>query len=174
VRLEDGIALTARTVVWTAGMAAHPLTAQIPGRRDRLGRLRVDAFLRVVGVPDVYAAGDTAAARTPDGHSVLQSCQHAIPLGKTAGHNAAADLLDRPLASFATTPYVTCVDLGPAGAVFTTGFQRAVRHIGAAAKDIKRAINTVLIYQPVDDAHALLDQAEIPPSVDEPAAAPAA
>jgi NADH:ubiquinone reductase (H+-translocating) len=174
VRLDDGTALAARTVVWTAGMVAHTLTAQIPGRRDRLGRLRVDPFLRVVGVPDVYAAGDTAAARTPDGHPVLQSCQHAIPLGKTAGHNAAADLLDRPLTAFASTPYVTCVDLGVAGAVFTTGFERAVCRTGAAAKDAKRAINTELIYPPVDDAHALLEQAEIPPSGDQPAVAPAA
>jgi NADH:quinone reductase (non-electrogenic) len=125
-------------------------------------------------VPDVYAAGDTAAARTPDGYPVLQSCQHAIPLGKTAGHNAAADLLDRPLAAFASTPYVTSVDLGTAGAVFTTGFERAVRHTGAAAKDLKRAINTVLIYPPVDDARVLLDQAAIPHPDDQPAAAPAA
>jgi NADH dehydrogenase len=105
---------------------------------------------------------------------VLQSCQHAIPLGKTAGHNAAADLLDRPLTAFASTPYVTCVDLGAAGAVFTTGFERAVRHTGHTAKDIKRAINTVLIYPPGDDAHALLDQAAISPPGEQPAAAPAA
>ncbi len=30
-------------------------------------------FLRVVGVPHVYAAGDTAAATAEDGHPAMQS-----------------------------------------------------------------------------------------------------
>jgi hypothetical protein len=120
----------------------------------------------VVGVPDVYAAGDTAAARTEDGHFVMQSCQHATQLGKTAGRNAVADLFDQPLAAFTTTPYVTCLDLGPAGAVLTTGFDRTVRQTGDAAKATKRAINTVLIYPPTDNAQALLHQADTQPPTD--------
>lgn len=96
VTLSDGEVLPAATVVWTAGMAASPLTAQIPGERDRLGRLSVDAHLQVIGVPDVYAAGDTALASAEEGHTTTQSCQHALPMGKFAGHNVAADLLGSP------------------------------------------------------------------------------
>lgn len=55
VTLSDGEVIPTATVVWTAGMVASSLTAQIPGERDRLGRLSVDAYLRVTGVPDVYA-----------------------------------------------------------------------------------------------------------------------
>jgi NADH:ubiquinone reductase (H+-translocating) len=159
VRLSDGTEIPTRTAVWTAGMAASPLTAQIAGTRDQLGRLQVDQFLRVVGVPDVYAAGDTAAASAEDGHPVLQSCQHAEPMGRTAGHNAVADLLRRPLQPFAPDPYVTCLDLGSAGAVFTTGFDRVVRSTGSAAKEMKRMINA-MIYPPVDDVAALLGRAD--------------
>jgi NADH dehydrogenase len=139
-------------------MAASPLTAQIPGTRDQLGRLQVDRFLRVVGVPDVYAAGDTAAATAEDGHPAMQSCQHAEQMGRTAGHNAVADLLERPLTPFAPDPYVTCLDLGSAGAVLTTGYDRVMQSAGSTAKDIKRTINT-MIYPPVDDAAALLGRA---------------
>jgi NADH dehydrogenase len=160
VRLSDGTEIPARTAVWTAGMAASPLTAQIPGTRDQIGRLRVDEFLRVVGVPDVYAAGDTAAATAEDGHPAMQSCQHAEPMGRAAGRNAVADLLGRPLTPFAPDPYVTCLDLGSAGAVFTTGFDRVVRSTGSAAKEIKRMINT-MIYPPLDDVAALLGRADL-------------
>jgi len=128
----------------------------LAGRRDALDRLAVDECLRVLGVPGVFAAGDVAAARTPDGHSVLQSCQHAIPLGKFAGHNAAAELLGYDVEPFAPDPYVTCLDLGVAGALFTTGWERAVEMTGLAAKAMKRRITRELIYPPVDDGEELL------------------
>ncbi|MEV0133462.1 FAD-dependent oxidoreductase [Dactylosporangium sp. NPDC050688] len=155
--LRDGTVIAAHTVIWTAGMAASPLTRQIVGRRDPLGRLLVDPQLRVPESPDVFASGDTAAADTGDGHLTLQSCQHAIPLGRIAGHNAAADLLGHPAVPFSPEPYVTCLDLGSAGAVFTTGFDREVRMTGAAAKGLKRSINERRIYPPLDDAKAILN-----------------
>jgi NADH:ubiquinone reductase (H+-translocating) len=160
VRLSDGTEIPTRTAVWTAGMAASPLTAQIPAARDHLCRLHVDEFLRVVDVPHVYAAGDTAAATAEDGHPAVQSCQHAEPMGRTAGRNAVADLLALQLTPFAPDPYVTCLDLGSAGAVFTTGFDRLVQSTGGAAKQIKRMINR-MIYPPLDDAAALLGRADL-------------
>jgi NADH dehydrogenase len=159
-RLSDGTELTADTVVWTAGMLASPLTAQIPAGRDRLGRLEVDDCLRVVGVPGVYAAGDTAAAIAPDGYPVMQSCQHATPLGKFAGHNVAADLLGVPAAPFDPNPYVTCLDLGSAGAVYSTGRERTVEMVEQAAKNLKRTINAEWIYPPLDDAEEILAKAD--------------
>lgn len=160
VHLSDGEVIPAATVVWTAGIAASPLTGFVPGERDRLGRLHVDEFLRVVGAPDVYAAGDTAAAVAEEGNTVMQSCQHAQPLGKFAGHNVAADLLGLVQAPFAPEPYGTCLDLGPAGAVVTYGWDREVQKTGQDAKDTKVTINTQLLYPPVDDADALLAQAD--------------
>lgn len=160
VRLSDGTELAARTVVWSAGIAASPLTRHVPGRRDRLGRLYVDADLRVPEVPTVFAAGDTAAAVAETDQMVMPSCQHAIPLGKHAGHNAAADLLGLPIAAFDPAPYVTCLDLGPAGAVFTTGFDRTVELTGAEAKQRKRTINQRWIYPPLDDAAEILRAAD--------------
>ena len=100
VELSDGSVIETATAIWTGGLAASPLTSCIGGARDDLGRLVVDQFLRVPGTPAVFAAGDTAAAQDPAGHRVLQSCQHAIPLGKFAGHNAASDLLGRALERF--------------------------------------------------------------------------
>ncbi|WP_079063322.1 NAD(P)/FAD-dependent oxidoreductase [Streptacidiphilus griseoplanus] len=159
VTLSDGEVIPAATVVWTAGMVASSLTAQIPGERDRLGRLSVDARLRVTGVPDVYAAGDTAVARAEEGHLTTQSCQHALPMGKFAGHNVVADLLGAEALPFTPDPYSTCLDLGPAGAVVTQGWERTVVMTGEDAKTLKRDINTLWIYPPVDDAEQILAQA---------------
>ncbi|WIX76004.1 FAD-dependent oxidoreductase [Amycolatopsis carbonis] len=160
VRLSDGTAVPAATVVWTAGMTASPLTSFIPGDKDRLGRLDVDEYLRVRGLRDVYAAGDTAAAVSPaEGRVVMQSCQHALPQGRFAGHNAAADLLGEELVRFETAPYSTCLSLGPAGAVVTSGWDRDVQMTGHAAKELKHAINEQWIYPPVDDPAELLNQA---------------
>ncbi|MFD0487977.1 NADH dehydrogenase [Saccharopolyspora erythraea NRRL 2338] len=170
VRLSDGSVLDARTVVWTAGVRASPLTADVPAPRDGLGRLEVDPYLRVAGVPEVYAAGDTAAAQAEDGHQVMQSCQHAGPLGRFAGHNVAADLLGLPQEPFAPDPYVTCLDLGSAGAVFTTGWRRTVTSAHHAAKQRKRTVNEVWIHPPADDAEELLRRADFRVSTRQPVA----
>lgn len=160
VALSDGTHVPAATTIWTAGLRASALTQQIPGGRDRLGRLLVDEFLQVRGVPGVYAAGDTAAAVAEEGHVVMQSCQHAVPQGKHAGVNVAADLLGLPPVPFAPDPYVTCLDLGSAGAVLTTGWDRTVALTGEEAKALKRSINAEWIYPPVDDAATILDHAD--------------
>lgn len=158
--LTDGTSLAAHTVVWTAGVRASALTADIPGARDHLGRLEVDADLQVTGVPGVYAAGDTAAAAAGPGRTVLQCCQHALQLGKFAGHNAAAGLLGRPAVPFTPAPYVTCLDLGSTGAVFTNGWDRRVVATGDIAKARKRRVNELWIYPPTDDPEELLRQAD--------------
>lgn len=155
VQLDDGTSIETNTVIWTAGMVASPLTAFISTARDRLGRLHVDPYLRVDGVDGVYAAGDTAAALATEGRLVMQSCQHALPQGKFAGHNVAADLLGRPLVPFEPVPYVTCLDLGPVGAVVTSGWERTVLMSGQDGKALKRTINADWIYPPLHDADAL-------------------
>lgn len=160
VTLSDGSTIAASTVVWTAGMRASSLTEEIPGERDALGRLRVDEYLQVVGVPGVYAAGDTAAAVAEPGHVVMQSCQHAVPQGKFVGVNVASDLLGRPRVPFAPDPYVTCLDLGTYGAVLTAGWDRAVQQTRQEAKALKRSINAEWIYPPVDDAETIIRHAD--------------
>lgn len=154
--LADGSRIPADAVVWTAGLEASPLTSHIPGEHDHLGRLKVDAHLRAH--PHVFAAGDVAAARADQDHWTVQSCQHATPMGKTAGHNAAADLLGVPLVDFAPAPYVTDVDLGAAGAVYTRGWDRRIALSGAEGKWVKRWLMDV-IHPPVDDAPTILAHA---------------
>ena len=157
VTLSSGEVVAARTVVWCAGMRANPLTAQLGVERDRLGRVPVDDYLRVVGVPAVFAAGDVAAARMDDEHLSVMSCQHGRPMGRYAGYNVVGDLLGEPLLPLRIPWYVTVLDLGPAGAVYTEGWDRQVISRGAQAKATKVTINTQRIYPPLNrDRDALL------------------
>jgi NADH:ubiquinone reductase (H+-translocating) len=155
--LSDGAKVEADAVVWSVGIRASELTRQICDKPDHLGRVPVDQRLRAL--PEVFVAGDTAAAAFDAEHTVMQACQHATPLGKVAGYNAAADLLDVPLRNFTPGPYVTCLDLGDAGAIFTRGWDRKVMASGADGADIKKRINQA-IHPPVDDAQKILTAAD--------------
>lgn len=161
VTLASGERIESATVIWAAGMRASPLTEQIQADRDRFGRLVVDRDLRVPGLPSVFAAGDVAQAATDDlGHVSLMSCQHANRLGAAAGYNAAADLLGAPTAPYRQKNYVTCLDLGAAGAVFTRGWDRAVEMTGDTAKATKIEINTKWIYPPAAEREAAFATSE--------------
>jgi len=149
VSLSSGERLAAATVVWCAGMRASPLTEQLPVARDRLGRVAVDDHLRVIGVPSMFAAGDVAAARMDDEHMSVMSCQHGRPMGRYAGYNVISHLFGAPLLTLRIPWYVTVLDLGPAGAVYTEGWDRTVVAKGAEAKATKQTINTVRIYPPL-------------------------
>lgn len=157
VTLENGERIEAATVIWTAGARASTLTAQIPAERDNFGRLHVDRNLKVQGLDTVYATGDVARAATDDeGNYTMMSCQHANNLGRSAGHNVAADLLGEAPIPYSQPKYVTCLDLGPWGAVYTEGWDRQVKLVGAEAKALKTQINTEWIYPPsADRAEAL-------------------
>jgi NADH dehydrogenase len=162
VRFADDSVLAADAVVLATGMAAAPFAAQVPGARDALGRVVVDASLRAPAAPEVFVAGDAAAADTGDGHRTLQSCQHAGQLGRVAGENAARDLLGLPLTPYTQLRYVTCLDLGRSGAVITEGWERRVKKTGSEGKAVKQLINTQVIYPPADGtAEALLASSSI-------------
>ncbi|MEU8360166.1 FAD-dependent oxidoreductase [Nonomuraea sp. NPDC048882] len=155
--LSGGAKVAADVVVWAAGLRAGGLTRQISDDLDRLGRVPVDRWLRAL--PEVFAAGDVAAAAYDAEHTVMQACQHATPLGKVAGYNAAADLLGVPPREFTPGPYVTCLDLGGAGAIFTRGWNRRVMASGAEGAAVKKLINQA-IHPPVDDAEKILAAAD--------------
>jgi NADH dehydrogenase len=156
LRLGGGRSLPADAVVLATGLAAAPFAAAVPGDRDELGRVFVDHSLRAPAAPDIFVAGDAAAAQTGDGHLALQSCQHALQLGRYAGENAARDLLGLPTLTYAQFDYDTCLDLGRSGAVFTLGWEREVAEAGGEAKARKHRINRTVIYPPAPASAAEL------------------
>ncbi len=101
IRLSDGQAFPSDTLVWTAGVKPSPLAGLGGFPVDERGRILVDDHLRVVGMPDVWAAGDIAAV--PDlttGGLAPPTAQHAMREGRRLGRNLTATLLGGELEPF--------------------------------------------------------------------------
>lgn len=158
--LGTGEQIEAATVIWCTGMRAPRLCASVPVSHDRFGRLPVDEFLKVKGLRAEFAAGDSACMLIDGKHTSVMSCQHARPMGRFAGYNVVSDLLGEPLLPLYIDWYVTVLDLGSWGAVYTEGWNRHVVLKGEEAKRVKQTINCRRIYPPrTGDRRAILQAA---------------
>jgi len=66
----NGTRIDASTVLWAAGVSASPAAAWLNAPADRAGRLIVGDDLRVPGLDNVFAIGDTAASKAWKGEIV--------------------------------------------------------------------------------------------------------
>jgi NADH:ubiquinone reductase (H+-translocating) len=92
--LSDGTRLPTRTLVWTAGVRAHPQLAQFGLPLDDRGRVLVGETLRVEGREEVWALGDGARVpneATPD-HPDPPTCQHALRQARRLAKNLRGDV----------------------------------------------------------------------------------
>jgi NADH:quinone reductase (non-electrogenic) len=91
IELSDGETFEADTLVWTAGVKAHPLAARSGLPVDDKGRLTCRANLTVKGAEGVFSAGDTAAVPdlSKDDPNALcgPSAQHAVRQAKVLADN---------------------------------------------------------------------------------------
>jgi NADH dehydrogenase len=88
-QLSNGERISTRTLVWTAGVKANPMLAQLGLPLDERGRVQVDETLRVAGHEHVWAIGDGAAvpnAATP-GQVDPPTSQHALRQARRLAKN---------------------------------------------------------------------------------------
>ncbi len=87
--LSDGSRIETRTLVWTAGVKAHPLLGGLGLPLDDRGRIVVGPTLRVEGRENVWALGD--GARVPNeatpGVPDPPTCQHALRQARRLAKN---------------------------------------------------------------------------------------
>jgi NADH dehydrogenase len=91
--LSDGERILTSTLVWTAGVKAHPLLSELGLPLDERGRVRVDETLRVEGMEHIWALGDSARvpnAATP-GRVDPPTSQHALRQARTLVKNLAGE-----------------------------------------------------------------------------------
>jgi NADH dehydrogenase len=89
VSLSGGDRVETNTLVWTAGVRASPLLAELGLPLDDAGRVRVDRYLRVEGSEDTWALGDCAGVpneATPDRCDPPTS-QHALRQARRLARN---------------------------------------------------------------------------------------
>lgn len=93
--LADGGEIPADAVVWAAGFRVPDLAREAGFAVDAHGLITVDGTLRSVSHPEVYAAGDAAAAYGPGGSASRMSCQTGLPMGMYVAGSATAALTGR-------------------------------------------------------------------------------
>jgi NADH dehydrogenase len=92
-QLSNGERFPTHTVVWTAGVKANPLLAELGLPLEERGRVPVDELLRVEGLEHVWALGDCAAVpnlATP-GQVDPPTQQHALRQARRVAKNIAGD-----------------------------------------------------------------------------------
>jgi len=108
--------LSAKTVVWAAGVAASPLGAALGAPLDRAGRVGVAADLSVPGHPEIFVVGDLAAVEGVPGIA---------PAAKQMGAHSAANIrrliAGKPTAPFRYRDYGQLATIGRNAAVAVIG-----------------------------------------------------
>jgi len=91
VTLSDGSVVSARTVVWTGGVAPLVPSTEPEPATSRGRRVLVDKFLRIPGAQRAYALGDAAGAEQ-DGRELPMVSAPAIQAGRYVASAIRSDL----------------------------------------------------------------------------------
>ena len=78
--------ITAKTVLWAAGVKSSPLGASLGAPLDRAGRVKVEPDLSVPGHPEIFVVGDLACVEGVPGIA---------PAAKQMGRHAARNIMKR-------------------------------------------------------------------------------
>ena len=92
--------IPAAVILWGAGVSASPLGKMLGVPTDRAGRVIVEPDLSVPGHPEVFVAGDLAAAKRHNGQPVPGVAPAAIQMGKFAARQIKRSLKGKPREHF--------------------------------------------------------------------------
>ncbi|MEV2226189.1 FAD-dependent oxidoreductase [Nocardia vinacea] len=109
---RSGQEIPAQMTVWTAGFTVHPIAAATTLAVSDSGRIVVDATLRSVSHPDVYAVGDAAHAEGVGGKPLRMGCATASPMAWQGADAIAARLTGRKVPDAPIGYNSQCISLG--------------------------------------------------------------
>lgn len=113
--------ISARTILWAAGVFPSSLTAQVPGEKDPQGRVIVNPDLSLPNHPQVFVIGDQSAVRGADGKFLPGIAPVAIQQGKFLREVIGADLVKQNRPSFRYLDKGIMATVGRTKAVAFTG-----------------------------------------------------
>lgn len=98
VRAQN-LQVTARTVIWAAGVSASPIARSLGTELDKAGRVRVTPQLTVAGHDEIFVAGDLVNLKL-DGKELPGLAPAAMAAGKHAARNILRASRGQPLQPF--------------------------------------------------------------------------
>ncbi|MEV3852938.1 FAD-dependent oxidoreductase [Streptomyces sp. NPDC050095] len=129
ITTSAGTTIPAEVTIWTTGFAVHPLARATTLQTTDTGRIEVDATMRSLSHPDVYAVGDAALAIGPGDKPLRMSCASGTPMAWQAADAIAARLTATKLPEITPRYFNQCISLGRKEGViqYVTADDRAVR-----------------------------------------------
>ncbi|WP_282689534.1 MULTISPECIES: FAD-dependent oxidoreductase [unclassified Streptomyces] len=104
--------IPAAVTIWTTGFAVHPIARATPLETGETGQITVDATMRSLSHPDVYAIGDAALVTGPGDKPLRMSCASGVPTAWQAADAIAARLTDSKLPTISARYFNQCISLG--------------------------------------------------------------
>ncbi|MFF7495090.1 NAD(P)/FAD-dependent oxidoreductase [Streptomyces rubiginosohelvolus] len=104
--------IPAAVTIWTTGFAVHPIARATTLETGDTGQITVDATMRSVSHPDVYAIGDAALVTGPGDKPLRMSCASGVPTAWQAADAIAARLTDTKLPTISARYFNQCISLG--------------------------------------------------------------
>ncbi len=109
--------IAAATIVLAAGIVPSAAASAVAVARDRRGHIAVDASMRSLSHPNVWAVGDCASIPGPDGRPYPALAQHAIREARQLAWNVVAAIDGRTPRPFVFRTLGTMASLGHTRAV---------------------------------------------------------
>ncbi|MEU5326283.1 NAD(P)/FAD-dependent oxidoreductase [Streptomyces parvus] len=104
--------IPAAVTIWTTGFAVHPIARATTLETGETGQITVDATMRSLSHPDVYAIGDAALVTGPGDKPLRMSCASGVPTAWQAADAIAARLTDSKLPTISARYFNQCISLG--------------------------------------------------------------
>lgn len=156
VKLKSGTELPAHTLIWGAGLQAHPIVHSLGVELQRGNRVTVGPDLTLAEHPEVYAVGDIAWITDPQTNQVLpQLGSVGLQSGEWAGANIARALAGNETKPFEYNDKGTMATIGRGAAVVQ--FQGGHTMRGKIAFLAWGAVHLALLSTGEDRAKAAID-----------------
>jgi NADH:ubiquinone reductase (H+-translocating) len=155
VTLKSGTVLRAHTLIWGAGLEAHPITEALRVELQRGGRVVTAADLSIPGHPQVFAVGDIAWITGKKNQVLPQLGSVALQSGGQAGKNIARRVAGKDTERFSYHDKGTMATIGRGAAVIQMPHGRTIK--GKTASLAWGAVHLALLSTGEDRAKAVVD-----------------
>jgi len=156
VTLKSGRELKSHTLVWGAGLQAHPLAESLGVELEHGNRIPVGPDLSLGSHPEVFVVGDVAwITDTKTGDVLPQLGSVALQSGERAGENIARRLTGKQTEPFSYHDKGTMATIGPGAAVIQLPRGRTLK--GRTAFLAWGAVHLALLSTGEDRTKAMLN-----------------
>lgn len=143
VTVGEGEEIKSATVIWTGGIRGSRLLEEAGFEAVR-GRVKVDSYLRVPGMENVFVVGDSSVFMNPEGRPYPPTAQIASQQGEACAHNLVAAIRGETPKEFVYSLKGTVASLGKGDAVGVIFGNYKIK--GYAAFIMKKLIDLRYLY----------------------------